>query len=160
MATNANATDEIELDRPKDVVNITYHGLIWRDLGPDHLAIEFFNSAVNWGDKKLQTLSAGPENGLLTKNYNRGSDNPLNNLLAAPVNKADLAPDQYFKQLIALQDNYKNNLNYDLVPGLYSDGYNSNSYVAGLVQVSGGFTLLDFNLYVGGAKPVPAGEFR
>ena len=160
VATNANATDEIELDRPKNVVNITYHGLIWRALGPDHLAIEFFNSEVDWGITKLRTLSAGSQNGLLTKDYNRGSDDPLKNLLAAPVNRGETPAEDYFDELIALQDNYKNNLNYDLVPGLYSDGYNSNSYVAGLVYASGGFTLLDFNLYVGGAKPVPASEFR
>lgn len=159
LATNSNAEEE-EINRPKDQVNITFHGLIWRDWGPDHLALEFYNSRRSWGNKILRTLSAGSENGLLTKSYNRSSDESINNLLAAPVQKIGLTPEKYFNKLIALQDKYKNNLNYDLWPGLYSDGYNSNSYVAGLVAASGGLTVLNFDDYVGGDKPVPASEFQ
>lgn len=41
-----------------------------------------------------------------------------------------------------------------------ANGYNSNSYVHGLIIISGGQPPVDFSEYVGGAKPVPEEHFQ
>ena len=45
---------------------------------------------------------------------------------------------QFINNIIAAQSSYKNGLNYDLFPKAGTDGYNSNSYVSGLIKAAGG----------------------
>lgn len=47
---------------------------------------------------------------------------------------------------------------YDLFPAI-SNGYNSNSYISGLLNATGGVSSMDLSGFVGGGKPLPKGYF-
>jgi hypothetical protein len=65
---------------------------------------------------------------------------------------------QYVKQLVTADSHYGDNLDYDLFPGMM-DSYNSNSYVRGLIQATGGSTSVNLGTYYGGNDPVPSCNF-
>ena len=65
---------------------------------------------------------------------------------------------QYFWILKANAKNYCDCVDYDFFPGA-ANGYNSNGYTNGLIRATGGSASVNFNNYVGGARPVPANYF-
>jgi hypothetical protein len=75
------------------------------------------------------------------------------------VSISGLPPLPYFAHISSKFDNYDNGLNYDLFPQQGTDGYNSNSYVHGLVNAADGVSTINLNNFVGGDKPVPTSEF-
>lgn len=125
---------------------------------------------TNNAGARVSTLGAGPENGSLLR--------PLGNL-ASDTNRsrdvseigfvvAEISPgkgeteDALIGRLFEADANYRDNLDYDFFPSS-SDGYNSNSYVAGLLQAIGvkNVPLPDQKTAPtpGAGKPVPAGCF-
>jgi hypothetical protein len=70
------------------------------------------------------------------------------------------SPGAYFAALLAADSRYCDCLDYDLFPGaLPGDGYNSNSYVAGLIEATGGSTVVDLGRFYGGGTPLPTSSF-
>ncbi|WP_412970824.1 RHS repeat domain-containing protein [Glaciecola sp. MF2-115] len=139
--------------RKPGIIYITAHRVF--GLGPYHTAIEFH------GDESARpiTLSAGPLNGKLTKEINRPSDKPEKNITVGIVTPPEgLSTEQYFDELEGAIDNYNNNIDYDLFPA-FADSYNSNSFIIGLIQATGGAVTIDYNNYVGGEKPLPSQNF-
>jgi len=79
---------------------------------------------------------------------------PLGNLKSSPNNSGDsifnatflqrvdtpkgMTDTQFINRLIKSANSYQNKLNYDLKPQAGTDGYNSNSYVAGVIKAAGG----------------------
>ena len=51
---------------------------------------------------------------------------------------------------IAKDASYDDQLNYDLFPKAGTNGYNSNSYVKGLIDAGNSSSVVDFDSYVGG----------
>jgi len=80
--------------------------------------------------------------------------NPLGNLRGVRNNPEDLNPEfmqkvetpqgmsdtDFIKNILKAAGRYKGNLNYDIIPESGTDGYNSNSYVSGLIKAAGGKT--------------------
>ncbi len=127
-------------------------------IGPIHVAIELRKDGED-----PTTLSAGPE-GLFWKlkgEQDRDGDfEPGGNFTIGEIDPpGDLTPEAYFDQLLEAQGDYCNCLDYDLFPG-EEEGHNSNSYVRGILEATGGSTSVEFGGFVGGAKPVPAEQFR
>ncbi|MCZ0945655.1 MAG: hypothetical protein OXJ53_21580 [Gammaproteobacteria bacterium] len=124
--------------------------------GPVHLAIEFRGE-----DNEPKTLSAGPGILVLVSERNRKSDvEPGSNFTIGKVNPpGELSVGDYFDELIKAQEYYCNCLDYDLFPR-EEEGYNSNSYVRGILEATGGSVPVEFGDFVGGGKPVPAERFR
>ena len=121
-----------------------------------HLAIEYVPEV---GDP--QTLSAGPESGRLLSKPNRPSDvDPGNNYTVAGINPPDgMTIKAYFKTLKEADAIYCDCVDYDLFPAL-GDSYNSNSYVRGILEATGGSATVDFDDYYGGMKPLPKRYFE
>ena len=62
-------------------------------------------------------------------------------------------------RLVTAEENYRDNLDYDLLPGWFdNEGYNSNGFAAGLLR-SVGLDSSVFDDLVGGDHPVPTGCF-
>jgi len=106
------------------------------------------------------TLSAGPENGLLVARQSRPSDldnrpNMLRGTIQPPSGVGDTA---FINRLVSAQNNYGNNLDYDALPEL-ADGYNSNSYIAGLLNAAGGTPPRLNAAFPGFGEPVPQAQF-
>lgn len=125
-------------------------------VGPYHLAIE-----GRFGDADPVTLSAQRTDGLLRSDINRPSDTPANNITIGTITPPEgVSPRDYFSQLRAADAAYCDCLDYDLFPeALPGTGYNSNSYVTGLIRATGGTPSIDLSIYYGGATPVPRRRF-
>lgn len=121
-------------------------------VGPYHTAIE-----GRFGTADPITLSAQRSDGLLRSDINRPSDAPANNITIGTITPpAGVAPRDYFTQLQGADAAYCDCLDYDLFPeALPGSGYNSNSYVSGLIRATGGTPSTDLSIYYGGATPVP-----
>jgi hypothetical protein len=134
-------------------------------VGPYHTAIEYDDgTGVQW-------VSAGPE-GRITEGFERlvgGVGNEVNGVRATDrpalnVTLGEVVPPQgvsageYFNTLTNAASVYCNCADYDLFPAI-SNSYNSNSYVSGLIQATGGSTTVDLSGYVGGDKPLPGNYF-
>ena len=66
---------------------------------------------------------------------------------------------EYFEELIDAESNFRTQqIDYDLFPS-QSDGYNSNSFVHGIIQATGGQPRGNLNIFVGGNKPILAEYF-
>jgi hypothetical protein len=125
-------------------------------LGPIHTAIEYTSVAL-----PTTTLSAGPEGTLpyLVSRPNRPSDNSALNMVLGTVNDPQSpSAEAFFAELSLADANYDDDLRYALFP-VASGAYNSNSYVRGLIEATGGVTTVNLALLVGGDKPVPASKF-
>ena len=119
------------------------------------------------------TLGAGPNAiGNLESDINRPNDFNQENKYAEslPLNVPTEIEDQKIKELIKLDSNYRDNLDYDLFPERPEnqkwhkpdDGYNSNSYVPGLLN-SVGIEAPNLNQEInlpGYDKPVPSEKFK
>ncbi|MYF10821.1 MAG: hypothetical protein F4229_07550 [Gammaproteobacteria bacterium] len=121
-----------------------------------HLAIEYQKES-----EEPTTLSAGPEILVLVSDADRESDvQPGSNFTIGRVYPPDgLTIEAYYRELEMADGYYRDNLDYDLFPSEEA-GYNSNSYVRGILEATGGSTSVEFGDFVGGAKPVPAEHFR
>ena len=148
----APETEEVP-SRQADTVYITGYRVLW--VGPFHLAVEY-NSSNNI----RSTLSAAPQSGKLKSNLNRTEDMSGNIIFGVAISNLALAPSVHYLALKAKDSNYDDQLNYDLFPQIGTDGYNSNSYVRGLIDSSSSSSTVNFNDYIGGDKPVPSNEFN
>ena len=125
-------------------------------LGPIHTAIEYTSVY-----RPTTTVSAGPEGTLpyLVSRPNRPSDTSALNMVLGTVNDPQSASGEaYFAELLLADANYDDDLRYALFP-VASASYNSNSYVRGLIDATGGVTTVNLSSLVGGDKPVPASKF-
>jgi hypothetical protein len=107
----------------------------------------------------------------------RPTDAPSRNIaLGRVIPPAGLSADEYFNRLKAAVAYYQSIaagtqpmtgqgadsappvVDYDLIPGI-GNGYNSNSFLHGLLDATGGTTTIDMNDFIGGEKPLPAFYF-
>lgn len=160
--------EPIFFGRKPDQVYVTAHKVAWA--GPFHLAIEY-RDPVDWVPN---WLSSGPVPGptitgrKLVANENRDTDWPhLNDTVAVVSSTRIPSAAAYFSCLQGAQSQYDDDLPYAFFPenSLVVD-YNSNGYVAGLINATNGsadFSVSDFSgfaYFYGGRTPVPADEFK
>jgi hypothetical protein len=117
------------------------------------------------------TLGAGPENmagslvghgGHLVAGFNRRTDVRLDDKVSVvQLNLKGRDENQVISALIGAQASFmrKADLNYELFPSLTSKGYNSNSYIAGLLAAVG-LDLPTAAFVPGVDKPVSGGAFK
>jgi hypothetical protein len=70
------------------------------------------------------------------------------------------APLLYWNTLLVMDRRYGDDLPYDLFPSLGEGGYNSNSYVSGVIKATLGTPTIQIESFVGGERPVPASAFN
>jgi hypothetical protein len=143
-----------QTQRAFGTIYVTGHNVF--GFGPIHTAIEYTSVAV-----PTTTLSAGPEGTLpyLVSRPNRPSDHSALNMVLGTVNDPQSpSAEAYFAELSLADANYDDDLRYALFP-VASGSYNSNSYVRGLIDATGGVTTVNLSAFVGGDKPVPASKF-
>jgi len=134
-------------------------------VGPIHTALEFRD------DQGVYWLSAGPEGYRLegyralvggvgtARNGQRQTDAPWQNAVLAEVRPPPgVSAQAFFGKLREAAEKFCNCIDYDLFPTL-GGGYNSNGYVRGLINATGGGTDFDFTQLVGGGYPVPPEYF-
>ena len=123
---------------------------------------------VDEAGRQYIVFSGGPDFdgpgllGNLRGDINRPSDlaTAPNDLVGSVYAPAGVSKDALIKQLITNTGAYNSNpVNYDLLPS-FSSGYNSNSYLRGLVNSAGGKIQGNINWqYRGFSKPVPKDRF-
>jgi hypothetical protein len=124
-------------------------------LGPIHTAIEYTSTA-----RPTTTVSAGPEGALpyLVSRINRPTDiSALNMVLGTVSDPQSPSAEAYFAELLLADTNYDDDLRYALFPAAGS--YNSNGYVRGIIDATGGVSTANLAGFVGGSQPVPASKF-
>jgi len=151
------------LPRVPGVINVTGHHVPGTEIW--HLALEFGEGdSVSW-------ISAGPK-GLSIEGVKflvagvgelgsgiRASDEPAANVaFGFIIPPSGMSSEEYYQILIAVTGSYCNCADYDLFPEI-ADGYNSNSFVSGLIKATGGGSTVDFSDFVGGGDPLPAYYF-
>lgn len=152
--------------RQPNIVYVTGHRV--RFTSEIHLALEF--SPPNFAEPPAFTLSAGPSvlhvlpGSKLVSQPGRPEDRPeFNHTVGTVLGRSGtdtLIPVLYWIKLVEADQNYCDGLDYDPHPEAFSGtGYNSNGYIAGIVQATGGVTGVDFSRYVGGSTLVPGIEF-
>ena len=143
--------DRQRVRRPGEIY-VTAHRVA--GIGPIHVAVEYT------GTNGTTIFSAGPENGNLVSELNRKSDLPGKNFavgtLYPPVG---VAAEQYVEIMLEADQNYCDCVDYDTFPEIM-DGYNSASYISGLINATGGSTSVDLSEYIGGGVPLPDAYFR
>ena len=97
--------------------------------------------------------------GTLVSQVNWPNDHPALTMQLGAVDAAD-APAAYWSRLLIADSRYDDDLKYDLFPSIGQGGYNSNSYVSGIVQATAGIPTIPMSRFVGGERPVPASEFN
>ena len=140
--------------RAAGVVYITGHR--YGGSGPWHLAIEYRPEGTEKG--RATTLSSEYIHGRgLVSDANRPSDRPRENTTIATVEPPpNKSAEQLFSDLVQLDSAYCDCLPYSTFPGLpRTGGYNSNSYVQGLIDAAGGRVSTDLGEYYGGRVPIP-----
>lgn len=141
--------------RAPENVYVTGRRVAW--IGPFHTALEYSSPTPILGTETTQYLSAGPNaNGLLRSKINNQSE--ARNVTLGRVVPINLNPASLWIEMRFADDYYPDCLDYDLFPGI-QDGYNSNSYVHGLILATDGIVDIDMTKFVGGGKPVPATFF-
>jgi len=125
--------------------------------------------------KRYATIGAGPQNFLaslltgplnieitpLFSKVNRDTDIMLSNKVYESSSLVSLKDeDKYISRLFTLDQNYKDNLQYDLFPTTNHNGYNSNSYISGILNAAE-ITPPSIKLNTPGFdKPVPINNFK
>ncbi len=124
--------------------------------------------------RRFATIGAGPasakpQDDILVSDVNRPTDVDLSNKVEeVTLDLGGRSEDVIIDQLFAADTNYQDSLDYDLFPAedgdrsifVADDGYNSNSYTAGLL-LAVGIDPPDLNSNVPGFdKPVPDDEFQ
>lgn len=123
--------------------------------GPFHTSLEFRDATVSAFDSDPRAFF----DGRLVSQVNWPRDHPSLTLRMGFVD-GPTAPPSYWSSILALDSRYDDNLPYDLFPSLGQGGYNSNSYVSGLVQTSLGTPTIQIESFVGAEVPVPASAFN
>jgi len=127
----------------------------WSD-HPD--ARTFLNGEV------YMTIGAGWDKGKLAADLNRKRDViRTHNVFSTPVNlPAGISENQYIENLLSAHNNYKNNdnVNYSPIPVKSSSSYNSNSYVSGLLNATGGTISTTPPSAPGYTKPLSSSYFQ
>ncbi len=107
------------------------------------------------------TIGAGPEGGLVGNiNRARDVDRSHNNYSASICSPEGMAEDDLINLLFNTDAKYKDSLVYDMFPSSWQEGYNSNSYVSGLIQATTGTLPSQPPSTPGFKKPVPESSFR
>ena len=116
-------------DRPQDFTNKSG----WNTLSTDKIF-----ATIGGQPFGKAGLDAGVMGNLKTE-FNFSGDQPphLNFMQAVPTSKG-MTDTQFINKLINSASSYKNDKNYDLFPSAGSNGYNSNSYVSGVLKAAGG----------------------
>ena len=144
-----------ELAQERQAGNVYVTGHRVGGVGPVHTAIEYTDA-----NGKVVTFSAGPDDGLLVSNLNRSSDAPANNFTVDLVTLSkDTTAQSYVNSLRQADSAYCDCVDYDLFPGV-ADSFNSNSYVRGLLNATGGATSVNLGDYYGGNDPLPSRYFQ
>lgn len=123
--------------------------------GPFHTALEFRYSTISAYDSDPQPLI----DGRLVSQVDWPRDHPSLTLRLGYVDGPQ-GPVTYWQSLLAADGRYDDDLRYDLFPSLGQGGYNSNSYVSGLIQATAGLSTVQMSSFVGGERPVPVSEFN
>ncbi len=148
-----NAELSARKGREAGKVYVTGHNV--GGVGPVHTAIEYTDA-----NGETVTFSAGPDGGLLVSDLNRSSDAPANNFTVDLVTLPKGATAQsYVNSLRQADSAYCDCVDYDLFPGVV-DSFNSNSYVRGLLNATGGRTSVNLGDYYGGNDPLPRHHFQ
>jgi len=93
--------------------------------------------------KLYLTLGAEPIGGKLVSDMNRGKDLNRPKVETVIVDLEGKAEDEVISALLGAEDSYGDDVDYDLLPktgddvGRFRDGYNSNSYVSGILKSVG-----------------------
>jgi hypothetical protein len=125
--------------------------------GPIHSAVEYTSVYT-----PVTTISAGPEGALpyLVSRVNRPSDiAALNMVLGTVSDPQNPSAEAYFAELLGADARYGDDLWYKAIPVLPGQ-YNSNSYVRGIIDATGGIPTINLSILVGGGRPVPVSSFR
>jgi RHS repeat-associated protein len=164
--------------RSLNSIYVTGHRV--RGIGPYHTALEFDGGdGVEWISagfagytfEGMDRLVVGVGN---LANGMRPTDAPSRNIaLGRVIPPMGLSADEYFDRLKEATVRYQQIaagaqpmtgqgadsappiVDYDLFPGI-ANGYNSNSFLHGLLDATGGTTTIDLNDFIGGEKPLPA----
>ena len=139
---------------PPDADRVLLKGRRVLGRGPYHTALEYQRSTVSAYDSDSRVLF----DGLLVSQVNWPNDHPTLTLRHGYVD-GPVAPSIYWARLLAADSRYDDDLAYDLFPSLGRGGFNSNSFVSGLIQATLGIPTVPMTRYVGGERPVPAAEF-
>jgi hypothetical protein len=123
--------------------------------GPFHTALEFRESTVSAYDSDPRALF----DGRLVSEVNWPRDHPSLTLQMGFVN-GPTAPPIYWSDILQTDSRYGDDLPYDLFPSIGQGGYNSNSFVSGLIQTTHGTPTIDIATFVGGERPVPSSAFN
>jgi hypothetical protein len=159
--SDASSADQ----RAPDTVYVTGHRV--GKLGPYHLAAEYrpLGGEASWisghtpddGIPVLSDLFADP----ITSGMNHPADAPMNNVTIATVTPPKgMAPGTDWNTLSAASANCCGGLDYALFPSRFFDGYNSNSFLVGLIQATGGTPSAPLSGFVGAAHPIPPEYYR
>ena len=123
--------------------------------GPFHTALQYGQSTISAYDDDPRALF----DGTLVSQVDWPNDHPALTMQLGAVDAAD-APAAYWSRLLIADSRYDDDLKYDLFPSIGQGGYNSNSYVSGIVQATAGIPTIPMSRFVGGERPVPASEFN
>jgi hypothetical protein len=123
--------------------------------GPFHTALEYRSSTVSAYDSDPRALF----DGRLVSEVDWPRDHPSLTLRMGYVD-GPAAPLIYWGSIRAADRRYDDDLRYDLFPSLGQGGYNSNSFVSGLILATLGQSTVEMATFVGGEVPVPPGEFN
>jgi hypothetical protein len=123
--------------------------------GPFHTALQFGQSTVSAYDSDPRPLWDGD----LFSQVNWRRDHPSLTLRMGFVD-GPLAPSLYWDSLLVMDRRYGDDLPYDLFPSLGQGGYNSNSYVSGIIKATLGTPTIQIESFVGGERPVPVSAFN
>lgn len=123
---------------------------------------------VNSSGQAYSALGAGPVSGNLVAEVNRSTDRAQHKggvVIPVPAQYAN--EDQFIGAIFTAMSAYIENtgttggeINYDFKPRAGTDGYNSNSFVSGLLQAVGADVPELTNPVPGFEKPVPTEHFQ
>ncbi|WOI53278.1 hypothetical protein [Parvularcula sp. LCG005] len=171
--------DEPSLDTEKVEVRLQGHSVLFgRDhaylmvIVDDHPAFRDDPRFANTLDdgRRYATLGAGPKNLMpffssLLSGVNREADlSPLlHDTFDIEIQHPDVTAGKrteraVVEQLFDTDAAYNDRLNYDIIPLAWSDGFNSNSFISGLLEVSG-WNAARPGKVPGWDKPVPPEHF-
>jgi hypothetical protein len=122
--------------------------------GPFHTALEYQYSTVSAYDSDPSFFD-----GTLISQVNWPKDHPSLTLRMGYVD-GPASPAAYWSNILAKDARYDDDLPYDLFPSIGQGGYNSNSFISGLILATLGQPTVQMTTFVGGERPVPASAFN
>jgi hypothetical protein len=122
--------------------------------GPFHTALQYGQSTVSAHDSDRRSLV----DGILVSQVNWPNDHPAL-MMRLGIVVAGVSAPLYWSRVLAADGNYSDALPYDTFPSIGAGGYNSNSYVAGIVRATNGQPSMAMSRFVGGELPVQRSEF-